>query len=353
MSSSVILPKDIQVSNLKYSEVKSLSNGSKTVYINYGSEKLTLQTPIMHLPYGIGDWNDKPIAGDKKTAKGAPMPEASDDDKIKKYDLSVSFVGMDNNPKLKSLHDKMLEIEKKIKDDAFANRLAWLRDDYDGIKNITDKLFTPIIKLDKDKETGKVVGKYPPTMKLKLPYDNKTNEFTFDCHDMDKNELDFKDIMTKLKGGKAQMIIQLTGLWFAGGRYGCTWKVLRGKFQLPNKSNYDYVEDSDEEENRRKPKTPLEYDEDLEEDAIAMGNVVTPPAKKLATITLNDDDDEEDEAVRRATSPEPKKRDMEEEDDDEEVEEEEVEEEEEEEPSPPPPPVKKPTKKPAAKKSTA
>lgn len=352
MSSTVILPKDIQLSKLKYSDVKSLSNGSKTVYINYGSDKLTLQTPILHLPYGIGDWNDKTPVMDKKTGKPSAMPDVSDDDKIKKYDLSVSFAGMDDNPKLKTLHDQMIELEKAIKEAAFKNRLTWLRDDYDGMKTITDKLFNSIIKLDKDKETGKVVGKYPPTMKLKLPYDNNTNEFTFDCHDMDKNELDFKSIMTKLKGGKAQLIIQLTGLWFAGGRYGCTWKVLRGKFQLPNKSNYDYVEDSDDENARNKN---MEYDEDLEEDARAMGKVISPPAKKFASkVAIKDDDDEEEEVdeeeeeeLKRAASPEPKKNQVVVSEDEEE---EEVEEEEEEEPSPPPPPVKKPTKKPAAKK---
>jgi hypothetical protein len=342
MTSAVILPKDIQISKLKYSDVKSLANGSKTVYINYGSDKLTLQTPLMHLPYGIGDWNDKSVIADKKSGKKDSILDGGDDDKIKKYDLSVSFAGMAENPKLKSLHDQMLEIEKKIKQDAYDNRLAWLRDDYDGIKNITDKLFNPIIKLDKDKETGKVVGKYPPTMKLKLPYDNNTNEFTFDCHDMDKNELDFKAIMTKLKGGKAQMIIQLTGLWFAGGRYGCTWKVLRAKFQLPNKSNYDYVEDSDDENPKSKN---MEYDEDLEEDALAMGKVVTPPSKKLGKITLKDDDDDDDEVdelIKRASSPEPKNQVDESE--------QEEEEEEEEEESPPPPPVKKPTKKTTVKK---
>ena len=46
-------------------------------------------------------------------------------------------------------HDKMQEIERKIKDDAFNNRLTWLRDDFDGMKAFTDKMFSPFIKYDK------------------------------------------------------------------------------------------------------------------------------------------------------------------------------------------------------------
>tara|TARA_B110001450_G_scaffold191571_1_gene179752 strand:- start:531 stop:758 length:228 start_codon:yes stop_codon:yes gene_type:complete len=49
----VILPKQIDVTKLKYSEVKTLKSGAKSVYINYGSEKLTIQSPPLHLPYGI------------------------------------------------------------------------------------------------------------------------------------------------------------------------------------------------------------------------------------------------------------------------------------------------------------
>lgn len=347
--SNTILPKDIQVNKLKYSDVKSLTNGSKTVYINYGSEKLTVQTPIMHLPYGIGDYNDK----SKFAAAGAKTGKESegDDDKLKKYDLSISFVGKDENPKVQAFHDKMIEIEKKIKDDAFNNRLAWFRDDFDGVKTFTDKMFSPIIKLDKDKETGKVVGKYPPTMKLKLPFDNKTDEFTFDCHDMDKNELDFKAVMTKLKGAKAQLIIQLTGLWFAGGKYGCTWKVLRGKFQLANKSSYDYVEDSDEENLKSDKKNAYEYDEDLEEDAAVMAKHASPIAsvtKKTAQVVIDDDDDDGNDSELEDTKKAAAKVTQSDAEDDEE--EEEVEEEEEDEPSPPPPPPKKTTKKTAASK---
>lgn len=328
---SVILAKNIHANKIEFSAPKTLNNGSRTVYINYQGEKLTLQTPLMSLPYGIGDWNNA------KDAKTGETPT------LKKYDLHVSYRGMDTNPALKVLHDKMQEIESKIRDDCFKNRLTWLRDDYDGIKPAVDRLFTPIIKYDKDKDTGKIAGKYPPTMKLKLPFDNNNNQFTFESTDMDGNELDFESIMNKLKGAKARLIIQLGGMWFAGGKYGCTWKVVKARFQLNSKSDVEFVEDPDDAGNANDNHS----DEDVEEDAIAMsGRAASPIAKKLQSTTLVEEDEEEDEEpspppapkkpAKRAPTPEP-----------EEEEEEEVEEEAEEdvdsevEDLPPPPPPKK------------
>jgi hypothetical protein len=348
MSVNTLLPKNVDVSKLRYSEVKSLSNGSKTVYINYGSDKLTLQTPMMSIPYGIGDWNEKNAKENEKTVK----KDAVDGDKKldRRYDLSVSFRGMDENPKLKAFHDKLQDLERKIKEDAFANRLTWLRDDFDGMKAFTDKMFTPFVKYDKDKDTGKVIGKYPPTLKVKLPYDNKNDNFVFDSFDMDENEVDFKSIMTKLKGAKVQLVIQLSGIWFAGGKYGCTWKVLMGKFQLPSKSKFTFVVDSEDEGASHHGHNKFEDDEELEEDALAMAQSSSPPPKPVAKKPAPPVEDDEEEEEDVPPPPAPKKSQVvlkvESEDEEEEPAEEEQEEEEEDDPTPPPPPKR------GAKKTT-
>jgi hypothetical protein len=342
---SVYLAKNVTANKLEFSAPKTLNNGSRTVYINYQGEKLTLQTPVMSLPYGVGDWNGK-------DAKTGEVPA------IKKYDLHVSFRGMDTNPALKTLLDKMHEIETKIKDDCFKNRLTWLRDDYDGLKPAVDRLFTPIIKYDKDKETGKIMGKYPPTMKLKLPFDNNTNAFTFDCMDMDGNDLDFASVMTKLKGAKARLIIQLGGMWFAGGKYGCTWKVVKACFQQNSQSKIDFIADSEDEGTGNEAHS----DEDVDEDALAMGGAAAAVTKKLKNTTLveeDEDDEEEEDAVpspppapKKPTPAKPRVPTPEPEEDEEEAEEEEDadSEVEEELPPPPPPKAKAPAKKAAAKK---
>ncbi|QIG60095.1 hypothetical protein [Dishui Lake large algae virus 1] len=290
---AAILPNKIDVSKLKYSEPKLLDNQSKTVYVNYDGDRLTVQTPLMNIPYNITDYNQE-------------------NDKYKKYDLNVSFAGMDSNPKMKQFFDKVVEIEEKIKADAFKNRQLWLRDDYDGIKKVVDKLFFPIIRYDKDKDTGKVLNRYPPTMKVKLPYDTNGKSFMFDAYDMDNNEITFAEHMGRLKGAKARLIIQLTGIWIAGGKYGCTWKVVRGKFQMQSKNTYSFVEDSDDEDCAND--NVSEQDEELVAEALA--NAKVNDKKKSKAAVLPDTDEEDDE-------------------DDSEIDE----------PVPPPPPVKKTVKK--------
>ena len=232
-----ILPKNVDVSKLKYAEIKTLASGSKSIYVNYGTQKLRIQTPVMHMPYGIGEGFE-----DKNTKK-VEVKKNTD----KKYDITLSFKGADENPKINTFLEKMREIENEIIDKAYENREAWFKDDFDGNKAFVARLFSPIVKIDKDKQTGKVVGKYPPTTRVKIPYDGVNDKFTFDALDMENNEIVFQDIIPKLKGGKTQLIIELTGIWIAGGKYGCTWKVVSGKFQLSMNNKMAFIEDSDTE----------------------------------------------------------------------------------------------------------
>ncbi len=234
--SSPIAPKDINVNNFKYSEVKTLASGAKAVYINYSSSKLRIQTPVMFLPYGVSEGFE-----DKKAEKKIEK-------KDKKYNLTLSFKGQDENPKIETFLNKMKEIEGKIINDAFDNREPWFKDDFDGNKAFVSRLFSPIIKIDKDKQTGKVIGKYPPTINFKLPYDTLNDKFNFQSFNMDDNELiDFSEIAVKLKSGKAQLIVELNSIWFAGGKFGCTWKVNAGKFKCSVNNSISFIDDSDTE----------------------------------------------------------------------------------------------------------
>jgi len=341
MDSEVIYPKDIKVSKLRYSPVKKMgTNGPKMVYINYGDEKLTVQTPLMSLPYGVNDGSMM-----SKDAAGAGGRRGEDEDiggNNKRYDMSLSFRGMDTNPKIKTFYDKMVEVEKKIMDDAFANREAWLGDDYEGMRTIVNKLMNPMLRFDRDKETGKVVGKYPPTMKVKLPYDRVIDNFVFDAVDMDGAEIDFKDIVGKLKGTKTIAIIQLTGLYFVGGKYGCMWKVKSGMFQKINAvRKMAFRPDSDVEDNGGR-EAHTEDDDDLADEAAAVAATKKPAAKAAVPTVISDSEDEAAEDTPPAEAA------AEESEEAEEEESEEIEESEEEEPTPPPPPPPAPKKKAAA-----
>jgi len=232
---NVLLAKNFDTAKLKYSELKVMKSGAKSVYINYNGNKVNLQTPVLTIPYGVND-NMQFIKKDDNRK-----------DEERKYDVTVSFKGMDENPKIKQFHDKMKELENKIIDDAFANRLVWFKNNYGGNKDVVANMFTPIVKHDKDKLTGEYANKYPPTFKAKIPFNSFENKFEFDCYDMENNETNFNDILANLKGGKAQFIIQLSGIWFSAGMFGCSWKIVSAKFQQINTSKITFVADSDDD----------------------------------------------------------------------------------------------------------
>lgn len=251
-----LLPKNVDIKDFKFSEPKTLPTGSKNVYVNYKTGKLRIQTPVLYMPYGIGEgYEDKNI-------KNPEVKKNID----KKYDLTVSFKGHDENPKILSFLEKMREIEQEIIDKAFEYRLEWFKDDYDGNKAFVARMFSQMIKIDKDPKTGKAVGKYPPTLKVKVPYDGANDKFKFDSYDMENNEIEFTNIINKLKGGRTQLIIELTGIWMAGGKYGCTWKIVSAKFQLSQNNKMTFIEDSDTEKKDDEEDDDEENEEDENDD---------------------------------------------------------------------------------------
>jgi hypothetical protein len=312
---NVLLAKNFDVDKLKYSELKIMKSGAKSVYINYNGNKVNLQTPILNIPYGVND-NMQFIKKDDARK-----------DEERKYDITVSFKGMDENPKIKQFHDKMVELEQKIIDDAFTNRLAWFKNNCSGNKDFVSAMFTPIVKHDKDKVTGEVANKYPPTFKAKIPYNSSENKFEFDCYDMDNNEINFNDILANLKGGKAQFIIQLSGIWFSAGIFGCSWKIVSSKFQQINMSKPTFVPDSDDELNNDDDDDDISVDNDIvakisqKKTVVEKPVVVSKPVQKVVVPATEEEDDENDDDEEENDN---ELADVKEEDDDDDDDEEEV-----------------------------
>ncbi len=281
---NVLLPKNFNVDKIKYSELKIMKSGAKSVYLNYSGSKINIQTPVMNIPYGVND-NQKFIKDDPKRKDEAP-----------KYDITVSFKGLDENPKMKVFHDKMKELEQKIIDDAFANRLAWFKNNYNNNKDTVSTMFSRIVRHDKDKETGEVANKYPATFKAKIPYNSLDGKFEFDAYDMDNNEINFADYVNNLKGGKAQFIIQLNGIWFSAGMFGCSWKIVSGKFMQTNTAKPTFIAESDDEViEDEEDEEDIEVDTEAIQKKMKVADKVTDKVTDKVADKNKDEDDEDDE----------------------------------------------------------
>jgi hypothetical protein len=285
---SVILAKDIDIRKIRFSNIKTLQSGAKTVYMNYDGGRLTVQTPVMTCPYGISTgYNNE------------QNPNAE-----KKYEVNLSFRGMEENKKIETFYKKMKEIEDIIVDTVFENRVEWLSDDYDGMKKIVEKMLSPIVKVSKDKETKKPTDKYPPTFKVKLPHNKNTEKFEFQCLDMSGNEIDMDKILTASKGSRSQLIVQMTGIWFAGGKYGCTWKAIKAKFELPQSFQLAFVEDSDTE--KQDAGNDEEDDDYLVADALdqmkkkGTDTKKTAPSKAKEIVESSEEENGDEEVVEKS-----------------------------------------------------
>jgi len=215
--------------NVAYSEPKKLQHGGQAIYLNYNGKPLIFQTPKMSMPWDMGKF----------------------DGEIPKYSCDLSFKGMDHDENLTSFYNAFTKLDDKLLDDAEKNSMAWFKKKTQS-KEVCRALYAPQIKLSKDKN-GEADGKYPPTMKVKIPC--RDGKFECDAYDTNKQLIqgDLKDVL--VKGSSVQALIQCVGIWFAGGKFGCSWKVVQMKVTPPAgihgysfiDSDDDMVEDVNEE----------------------------------------------------------------------------------------------------------
>ena len=99
------------------------------------------------------------------------------------------------------------------------NSKSWFKADLS--RDVVKAFYTPLVKYSKDKD-GNVLS-YPPNIKLKLPKNNGDFEAKF----YDVNGTPYKGVPVEdllVKGVQVTAIMECTGVWFAGSKYGLTWK---------------------------------------------------------------------------------------------------------------------------------
>ena len=229
---SLVKGKNMNTSAITFAVPRTLDNGAKLVYVNYNQGRFSVQTPWMSMPWKMGAYLDG---------------------EYPKYSLDLSFKGMDENPDLKGFHDKLKEVEQKIIDGGLENSVAWFKKNIKSREGVAEK-FNPIIKESRDKETGEPDGKWPPSMKVKVPRRDGVWEFKVSNKDGTQykiNDTENPDNCEDLfvKNTRVRGIIQCVGLWVASGNYMCQWKLTKAEVEVPETfSNDDFLDDSDNED---------------------------------------------------------------------------------------------------------
>ena len=217
MSATIVNALELNAArDMKYGKPKLNKSGGKAVPIQHAGDNkpLHISTPMM-LTWGVQEYVDE------KT--GAVS-----------YSMSLQFPGGDYETEEGNLFlQNMKDFEAKIKADAIVNSKEWLNKPKVS-EEVIDALWTPMLKYPKDKATGQPDYTRAPTLTIKLPfYDGKFNCELFDAQGNvlfpSRSGETPADIVTK--GSNAATVMQSGGLWFANGKFGCTWRLFQAVSQ--------------------------------------------------------------------------------------------------------------------------
>lgn len=204
MASNIVNPASFDVSELTFRAPKILDSGGKFVTLDYSGRKLMTQTPSMVLPYGLNVYD-----------KAGPTT----------YSVDLSFRGVEEDTKVKQFYDMLVAFDERLISAGVENSLPWFKM-ANASREVIKAFYTPSVKISLDRE-GKPKP-YPPTLKVKLPKKNDTFEAQF--YDAEKRPYEgvtVEELLTK--GARGVFLLQCTGLWFAGSKFGASWKAVQVK----------------------------------------------------------------------------------------------------------------------------
>lgn len=223
--SMIITANQIDISKITYGVPKNLDNGGKIIPVYHKNQPFVIQIPEMSAPYGVSRWeNDR--GGFK-------------------VHMDLSFGRTGENDGRDTFLEKINEIDNKFVQDGLDNCMTWFKKKY-TTTDVIQALYTPLVKHSKDKETGEISDKYPPTFKAQLPF--RDGKYTCEVYDKKRTLINIDDIETK--GAAVTAIVQCSGIWIAGGKFGCTWRVVQMKCTPKNSriTGYAFVDDDSDEE---------------------------------------------------------------------------------------------------------
>lgn len=273
----------------KYAKVKVNNSGGKSVSILNAATNsaLNLQTPLM-LTWGVNENTDK------KTGE------------VQSYSMALQFPSDEyKTPNVSKFFAAMQQFEAKVKRDAIANSKEWFGKAMSA--EVIGAIFNPVLSYSKNPSTGEPDLSKNPTLRIKLPfYDGEWKGI--EIYDSNHTALfpnsegkTPKDLITK--GSDAALIITCGGLWFAGGSFGVTWRLVQAVLKpKPTLSGKCHIVLDDDEQRRITAPTPAKasaaqqhHDDDH-----------VPSVSASQEVDVEDSDEEEDDGpVQRSASAPP------------------------------------------------
>ena len=286
--SSIVSPSSFSSSNVTVSAVKLLESGGKQAYVNYDSRPLVMQVGSLETPFGLSVFDKIPGA--------AP-----------KYSVELNLRGYDDptgNPKIAGIYSALNALDEFMIERGVKNSKAWFKADLKA--DMVRMFYTPTLRFAKDAEGN--LKPYPPTLKIQLrKRDGKFETAVYDDKKRPLTDVPFEDVLVKKAFLTA--LIQCTGVWFAGGKFGLSWKAIQIRAdKIPDSiRGFAFLDDGEEAPRAAAPVA-----------RVSKAPPAPPPSNQFAGLDDEVDDEEalqpasqavadEEEAEEEAPLPVPKK----------------------------------------------
>jgi hypothetical protein len=155
----------------------------------------------------------------------------------KSYNMSLQFPsGEYAREDTSAFLENIKKMETYVNEQACANSKAWFGKVQS--KEVVEAFWTPMLRYPKDKATGEPDMTKSPTFRIKIPF--WEGQFKCEIYNVHrelifpKEDVDIMDVIPK--GSEVKIMLQCGGIWFAGGKFGITWKpyqiIVKPKQQL-------------------------------------------------------------------------------------------------------------------------
>jgi len=263
-----------------------MDSGAKQAYVNYEGHSLMMQVSALNVPYGMSVFD-----------KAGPV----------KYSVDLSLKGYDdatNTLKVHQIYNAFNTLDEYMIDLGVKFSKQWFKSELS--REIIKAFYTPTVRFSKDAEGN--VKPYPPTLKVQLKQrEGKFETAVYDDKKRPLTDIPLEDIL--VKGATISSLIQCTGVWFAGSKFGLSWKAIQIKADhLPESIRGFAFRDEDASasvpepipvvETNAKPSNAANHFATLADDDEVDDEAVLAPAPAQATKapapSIVDDDDEAD-----------------------------------------------------------
>jgi len=259
-----------------------LESGGKQAYLNYNGGPLLMQVGSLETPFGMSVF-----------------------DKVQppKYSVELNLRGYDDagsSPGVAAIYDALTRLDEFMVEQGVKNSKAWFKKDTVS-KELISELYTPSMRFAKDSSGAR--KPYPPTLKVQLR--RKADVFDVEVYDTSNNlikDTPLEDVL--VKRANLTVLMKCTGVWFAGGKFGLSWKAvqiradkvparMRGPAFLPDESSGS-APVAQQAKNQFAALADDDDDEDVNDEEALASPVA---AKASATAPAADEEDEEEAAV--------------------------------------------------------